>query len=173
MIRATENIILASVYAEGTTKITNAAMEPEIVDLANCLNKMGAKIQGAGTNLIQITGVKKLKDISYTIMPDRIEAGTLLCMVAATNGKVKLSKVEPSHISPIFNKLRVHAQFFVNSAGTLTEMMMMENRFEGKWTSYREGPAGAPTLEIELEYATNGRLKSQKIQPRHHPRPKE
>lgn len=105
-VGATENIILASVYAEGVTKITNAAMEPEIVDLANCLNKMGAKIQGAGTNIIQITGVKKLKDISYTIMPDRIEAGTLLCMAAATNGKVKLNKVEPSHISPILNKLR-------------------------------------------------------------------
>ena len=105
-VGATENIILASVYAEGVTRISNAAMEPEIVDLANCLNKMGAKIQGAGTNVIQITGVKKLKDISYTIMPDRIEAGTLLCMAAATNGKVKLNQVEPSHISTILNKLR-------------------------------------------------------------------
>lgn len=105
-VGATENIILASVYAEGTTKITNAAMEPEIVDLANCLNKMGAKIDGAGTNVIQITGVKKLKDISYTVMPDRIEAGTLLCMVAATGGKAKLKQVVPEHISPVINKLR-------------------------------------------------------------------
>lgn len=105
-VGATENIILASVYAEGTTRISNAAMEPEIVDLANCLNKMGAKIEGAGTNVVQITGVEKLKDISYTIMPDRIEAGTLLCMVAVTGGKVKLNHVEPSHISPVLNKLR-------------------------------------------------------------------
>ncbi len=79
-VGATENIILASVYAEGVTTITNAAMEPEIEDLAKCLNKMGAKIEGAGTNIIKITGVERLKDISYTVMADRIEAGTLLCV---------------------------------------------------------------------------------------------
>jgi len=105
-VGATENIILASVYAEGITRISNAAMEPEIVDLANCLNKMGAKIEGAGTNVIQITGVKKLRNISYTVMPDRIEAGTLLCMTAVTGGKVRLNCVEPSHISPVLTKLR-------------------------------------------------------------------
>ena len=105
-VGATENIILASVFAQGVTKITNAAMEPEIIDLANCLNKMGANICGAGTNVIEITGVKKLKSISYTVMADRIEAGTLLCMAAATSGCVKLNNVEPMHISPIINKLR-------------------------------------------------------------------
>ncbi len=97
--------MLASVYAEGQTRISNAAMEPEIIDLANCLNRMGAKIKGAGTNVIEITGVKKLKDISYTVMPDRIEAGTLLCMVASTGGKVKLNNIITEHISPIINKL--------------------------------------------------------------------
>ena len=105
-VGATENIILASVFAQGVTNITNAAMEPEIIDLANCLNKMGAKISGAGTNVIEITGVNKLNSISYTVMPDRIEAGTLLCMAAATSGCVKLNNVEPMHISPIINKLR-------------------------------------------------------------------
>lgn len=105
-VGATENIILAAVLSEGVTKISNAAMEPEIVDLANCLNKMGAKIEGAGTNIIQITGVKKLKDISYQVMPDRIEAGTLLCMVAATGGKITLNHISPEHISPVLNKLR-------------------------------------------------------------------
>ena len=105
-VGATENIILASVHAEGITQITNAAMEPEIVDLANCLNKMGAKIAGAGTNVIQITGVRRLKDISYTVIPDRIETGTLLCMAAVTGGKIKLKQVEPFHVSPILNKLR-------------------------------------------------------------------
>lgn len=104
-VGATENIILASVYAEGVTRISNAAMEPEIIDLANCLNKMGAKIEGAGTNVIEITGVKKLKDISYNVMPDRIEAGTILCMVAATGGKVKLNNIMANHISPLINKL--------------------------------------------------------------------
>lgn len=104
-VGATENIILASVYAEGTTNITNAAMEPEIVDLSNCLNKMGAKIEGAGTSNIKITGVKKLKDISYNIMPDRIEAGSLLCMVAATGGKINLKNVITDNISPVITKL--------------------------------------------------------------------
>ena len=104
-VGATENIILASVYAEGKTNITNAAMEPEIIDLANCLNRMGAKIEGAGTSNITITGVEKLKDISYNIMPDRIEAGSLLCMVAATSGKAKLNNVVPEHIIPVLDKL--------------------------------------------------------------------
>ena len=104
-VGATENIILASVYAEGITNITNAAMEPEIVDLCNCLNKMGAKIEGAGTSNIKIIGVEKLKDISYNIMPDRIEAGSLLCMVAITSGKLKLNNVIIDNISPIINKL--------------------------------------------------------------------
>ena len=104
-VGATENIILATVLSEGTTTITNAAMEPEIEDLAKFLNKMGAKIIGAGTNIIRITGVKTLKEVGYKIMPDRIEAGTYLCMAAATSGKIKLENVEPSHIVPILNKL--------------------------------------------------------------------
>ncbi len=104
-VGATENIILASVFAEGETNITNAAMEPEIVDLANCLNKMGAKIEGAGTSNIKIIGVKRLNEVSYTIMPDRIEAGSLLCMTAITGGKIKLNNVILDHINPIVNKL--------------------------------------------------------------------
>lgn len=104
-VGATENIILASVYADGVTNITNAAMEPEIVDLANCLNKMGAKIEGAGSNNIKITGVKNLKDISYNIMSDRIEAGTLLCMVASTGGKLRLKNINSEIISPVLTKL--------------------------------------------------------------------
>ena len=104
-VGATENIILASIYAEGVTQITNAAMEPEIVDLQNFLNKMGAKIKGAGTNVIKIDGVKTLKNVSYNVMPDRIEAGTLLCATAITGGKIELNKVEPIHIGPVISKL--------------------------------------------------------------------
>ena len=78
--------MLASVLAKGVTKINNAAMEPEIIDLQNALNSMGAKITGAGTNNIIIKGVEKLKDLSYNIIPDRIEAGTLLCAAAITGG---------------------------------------------------------------------------------------
>ena len=80
-------------------------MEPEIEDLANFLNKMGAKIEGAGTKFIKITGVKQLKDVGYKIMPDRIETGTYLCMAGATNGKLKLINTFPKHITPVIDKL--------------------------------------------------------------------
>ena len=91
--------------AEGKTIITNAAKEPEIVDLQNFLNKMGAKIKGAGANTIEIEGVKTLKDVSYNIMPDRIETGTFLCIAAATNGNMILKDVDTEHITPIIHKL--------------------------------------------------------------------
>jgi len=97
--------MLVSALAEGETRIINAAMEPEIVDLQNFLNKMGAKITGAGSNIIKIIGVKNLKDVSYNIMPDRIEAGTLLCAVAGTGGNLKLKKVIPEHLLPVLHKL--------------------------------------------------------------------
>ena len=80
-------------------------MEPEIKDLQNFLNKMGAKVEGAGTNVIKITGVKKLKNVSYNIMPDRIEAGTFLCAAGITAGKLQLNNIVSEHIGPIINKL--------------------------------------------------------------------
>ena len=80
-------------------------MEPEIEDLQNFLNKMGAKVEGAGTNIIRIVGVKKLKEVSYNIMPDRIEAGTFLCMGAATSGELELNNINTNHIIPVINKL--------------------------------------------------------------------
>lgn len=104
-VGATENIMLASVLAKGTTKINNAAMEPEIIDLQNALNSMGAKISGAGTNNIIIKGVEKLQDLSYNIIPDRIEAGTLLCATAITGGNITLKKVIPEHIDTLIKKL--------------------------------------------------------------------
>ena len=104
-VGATENIILSATLAEGTTVITNAAKEPEIEDLVKYLNKMGAKIKGAGTDKIEIIGVKRLSEISYNIMPDRIEAGTYLVMGAITAGNLKLTNVQSEHIVPILNKL--------------------------------------------------------------------
>ena len=105
-VGATENVMLASVFAKGTTRIINAAMEPEIIDLQNALNSMGAKISGAGTNNIIIKGVEKLKNLSYNIIPDRIEAGTLLCAAAITGGNIALQKVVPQHIETLTNKLQ-------------------------------------------------------------------
>ena len=104
-VGATENIILATVLSTGTTTINNAAMEPEIIDMVQFLKKMGAKIQGEGTNQIIIDGVEKLSGVSYNIMPDRIEAGTLLCAVAATGGNVILDNVIPEHLTAVINKL--------------------------------------------------------------------
>ena len=121
-VGATENIMLASVLAEGTTVITNAAREPEIIDLQKFLNKMGAKIKGAGSNQILIEGVKNLKDVSYNIMPDRIEAGTFLCATAMTSGKVKLLNLNPEHITPIIHKLE-EAGCKINTEKTSVEII--------------------------------------------------
>lgn len=105
-VGATENIMLASIYANGTTQILNAAKEPEIVDLAKCLNKMGAKIYGAGTSNIKIIGVKKLNKSNYRIMPDRIEAGTFLCATAITTGEITIYNTNPEHLMETLYKLR-------------------------------------------------------------------
>ena len=104
-VGATENAILASCLGKGTTIITNAAREPEIIDLQNFLNRMGAKIRGAGSNRIEVIGVKKLKDVSYNIMPDRIEAGTFLCMAGMNQGNLRLENINYTHIVPIVDKL--------------------------------------------------------------------
>ena len=104
-VGATENIILASCLADGVTVLTNAAKEPEIEDLVKFLNKAGAKIKGAGTDRIEIIGVKKLTEVSYNIMPDRIEAGTYLVAGAITGGNIKVTNLNSNHIEPILNKL--------------------------------------------------------------------
>ena len=104
-VGATENIMLAATLAEGETTIENAALEPEIVDLQNMLVRMGAKITGAGTKTINIIGVKNLKEISYNIMPDRIEAGTLLCAAAVTGGNITITNVLPDDLTSVIYKL--------------------------------------------------------------------
>ena len=105
-VGATENIMMAAVLAEGVTFIENAAEEPEIVDLANFLNKMGARIKGAGTDTIKIEGVKHLSGAKHTVIPDRIEAGTFMLAAAITRGNVRISNAVPDHLKPIIAKLR-------------------------------------------------------------------
>lgn len=105
-VGATENIIMAATLASGTTILENAAQEPEIVDLANYLNKMGAKIRGAGTNVIRIEGVNELHGAEYTIVPDRIEAGTYMIAAAMTAGDVVIENVLPEHQGALIAKLR-------------------------------------------------------------------
>ena len=104
-VGATENAILTSCLAEGTTIINNAAREPEIIDLQNFLNKMGAKIKGAGSSHIEIEGVKQLKDVSYNVMPDRIETGTFLCLAAINRSNMIIQNADANHITPIVDKL--------------------------------------------------------------------
>ncbi len=105
-VGATENILMAAVFARGVTVISNAAKEPEIVDLQNILNAMGARIRGAGTDQIRIEGVQQLHGTEFTVIPDRIVAGTFMMCVAAARGDVWLENVIPAHLEAVTSKLR-------------------------------------------------------------------
>ena len=105
-VGATENILMAATLAKGTTIIENAAKEPEIIDLANLLNKMGAKIKYAGTDLVRIEGVDKLSGCIHEVIPDRIETGTFMLAAAITRGKILVKNALPGHVRPIIAKLK-------------------------------------------------------------------
>ncbi len=105
-VGGTENLLMAATLAEGKTVIRNAAREPEVVDLANCLCAMGARISGIGSSTLEIEGVARLNGADYTVMPDRIEAGTYLVAVAATGGRVRLEGAVPHHLDIVLEKLR-------------------------------------------------------------------
>ncbi len=105
-VTGTENLMMAAALAKGTTVLENAAREPEVVDLANFLNKMGAKISGAGTDTITIEGVESLQGTTYKVVPDRIETGTFLVAAAITGGKVKVKDTDPRLLDAVLDKLR-------------------------------------------------------------------
>lgn len=105
-VGATENIMMAAAMANGTTVLENPAEEPEIVDLANYLNQMGARVRGAGTNVITIEGVSELHGVQHSVIPDRIEAGTYMIAAAMTGGDVIIENVLPEHQKPLIAKLR-------------------------------------------------------------------
>lgn len=115
-VGATENIMMAASMAEGTTVIENPAQEPEIIDLANYLNVMGARVRGAGTNVIKIEGVQRLTGRNYTIIPDRIEAGTYMVAAAMTRGDVYIENAISEHLKPVIAKLK--------EAGLLKKILM-------------------------------------------------
>ena len=104
-VGATENIMMAASMAKGTTIIENAAKEPEIVDLANFLNAMGAKVRGAGTGLIRIEGVDELRGVTHTVIPDRVEAGTYMIAAAITGGDIHIEGAIADHLAPVISKL--------------------------------------------------------------------
>ena len=105
-VTGTENIMMAATLAEGTSMIENAAQEPEVVDLANFLNAMGARISGAGTNTLIIEGVENLHGAEYTVLPDRIETGTYLVAGAITRGHVRVTRTRPHDLDSVIEKLR-------------------------------------------------------------------
>ena len=105
-VTGTENLMMAATLASGTTIIENAACEPEVVDLANCLNAMGAKIQGAGTAIVEIEGVDRLQGVQHHVLPDRIETGTYLVAAAITGGKIRVRDTDPSLLDVVLQKLR-------------------------------------------------------------------
>jgi UDP-N-acetylglucosamine 1-carboxyvinyltransferase len=105
-VTGTENIMMAATLASGTTVIENAAREPEVVDLAHCLNAMGARVRGAGSDVITIEGVDRLHGARYRVMPDRIETGTYLAAAAATGGSIRLTGARPDILDAVLEKLR-------------------------------------------------------------------
>ena len=105
-VTGTENIMMAATLAEGTTVIENAAREPEVADLAHCLNAMGARVRGAGSDIIAIEGVDRLHGARYRVMPDRIECGTYLAAAAATGGNIRLTGARPEIMDAVLEKLR-------------------------------------------------------------------
>ncbi len=118
-VTGTENIMMAAVLAEGVTILRNAAREPEVVALADVLNKMGADIRGAGTSVITITGVETLRPVSVSIIPDRIEAGTFMVAAALTRGDITLENCEPEHLDALIHKLRLAGAGILVSGKTI------------------------------------------------------
>ncbi|MCK5809724.1 MAG: UDP-N-acetylglucosamine 1-carboxyvinyltransferase [Cocleimonas sp.] len=105
-VTGTENLLMAAVLADGTSHLENAAREPEVVDLANCLIAMGAKITGAGTDTIIVEGVERLQGVEYSVLPDRIETGTYLAAAAITGGKIKCTQAAPETLDAVLQKFR-------------------------------------------------------------------
>jgi UDP-N-acetylglucosamine 1-carboxyvinyltransferase len=135
-VTGTENLMMAAVLAEGTTIIENAAREPEVAELAHCLNAMGAKVSGAGESEIVIEGVERLRRAQWRIMPDRIETGTFLAAAAATRGEVLVRGACPAHLSAILDKLREAGARI--ETGTDTVHLSMPQR--ARAVSFRTAP---------------------------------
>jgi len=126
-VTGTENIMMAAVLAQGTTVIENAAQEPEVIDLANCLNAMGAKIEGAGTSTLIIEGVERLSGTTYEVLPDRIETGTFLVAAAITGGKITAKRARPKTLDAVLGKLE-DAGAHINTGEDWIELDMRGRR---------------------------------------------
>jgi UDP-N-acetylglucosamine 1-carboxyvinyltransferase len=147
-VTGTENLMMAAALAEGVTVLENAAREPEVVDLADCLRAMGAKITGDGTDAITITGVEALHGAAHTIMPDRIESGTFLVAAAATGGSVTLKKTRADIMETVLEKL-VEAGAEVMSAGDTIHLKM---RGRLKPVNLRTAPYPAFPTDMQAQF---------------------
>ena len=147
-VTGTENLMMAACLADGTTVIENAAREPEVVDLANCLVAMGARISGAGTDVISVEGVPALHGCEYTVMPDRIETGTFLAAAAATGGRVRLTGTDGSILDSVLEKLRESGAEIEVGAGTISLSMMRRARS----VSLRTAPYPAFPTDMQAQF---------------------
>jgi len=148
-VTATENVLMAASLAEGRTVINNAAKEPEVVDLADCLNKMGAKIKGQGTDRIVINGVKALEGCDFSVIPDRVETATYLTAVAMTGGSIKIKRTRPDSVDSVLNKLR-EAGAFIESGEDWVSLKMEKNR--PKATSLSTGPYPSFPTDMQAQF---------------------
>lgn len=148
-VGATENLMMAAVLASGQTVLENAAREPEIVDLANCLNSWGAKVSGAGSNRIVVDGVEKLHGGEYRVMPDRIETGTFLAAAAATRGKVKVTGTAPETLEAVILKL-LQAGAVVEQGNDWIELDMRGKRPRAVSLSTAPYPAFPTDMQAQL-----------------------
>ena len=148
-VTATENVLMAASLAEGKTVINNAAKEPEVVDLADCLNKMGAKIKGQGTDRIVIKGVKTLEGCDFSVIPDRVETATYLTAVAMTGGSIKIKRTRPDSVDSVLNKLR-EAGAVIELGEDWVSLKMEKNR--PKATSLSTGPYPSFPTDMQAQF---------------------
>ncbi len=147
-VTGTENLMMAAALAEGTTVLENAAKEPEVVDLAECLIKMGAKITGAGTDVITILGVEKLSGTQHNIVCDRIEAGTYMVAAAMTGGKVKLNNARADLLDAVIEKLRDAGAVVTSDANSIT----VEGNGKLKAVNIRTAPHPAFPTDMQAQF---------------------
>jgi len=150
-VTGTENLMMAAALADGTTVLENAAREPEVTDLADCLNSMGAKIRGAGTDTITIEGVERLSGTTYKVMPDRIETGTYLVAAAITKGHIKLKDTRPDLLDAVLAKLE-EAGAEITSGEDWVELNMHGKR--PKAVNLRTAPYPAFPTDMQAQFAT-------------------
>ena len=148
-VTGTENLMMAATLAEGTSVIENAAREPEVEDLANCLNAMGAQVSGAGTDTLVIEGVSQLRGCHYDVIPDRIETGTYLVAGAMTRGRVKLKGTKPQILESVLLKLE-EAGAFIDTGDDWIELDMKGNR--PKAVNVRTAPYPAFPTDMQAQF---------------------